>query len=229
MRILVANDDGIDAIGLKYLVEFAKTLGDVCVVAPKYEQSAKSQSINVRSGFEVKKTTYLGVDAYVIDSTPSDCVRFAIYYLKDNFDIVFSGLNRGYNSGEDILYSGTVAAASEGAMIGRRAIAFSTSYKSFDGAKYLKDAYDYIINNNLFEKHNFWNVNIPPVAKGVRVTHQGLTNFDTYFEEKEGLFYQLGSPHFYLDKDETSDTKAIDDGYISITPLTNDRTMYFNK
>lgn len=226
MRILVANDDGVDSLGLELLVEFAKSLGEVLVVAPKYEQSAKSQSINIRSGFEVKKIKKFGVDTYIVDSTPSDCVRFAIYYLKYDFDILLTGLNRGFNSGEDILYSGTVAAASEGALINKRVIAFSTSPKSFDAHNYIKDAYDYIIKNKLLEKHNFWNVNIPLEPKGIKETVQGCTNFDTYFEERDGLYYQLGDPHFALDESLLSDTKAISDGFISVTPLTNDRTKY---
>lgn len=230
MRILVANDDGINAPGLEALVEFAKTLGEVMVVAPKEEQSAKSQSINVRSGFSVEKSNkFSGVESYVIDSTPSDCVRFAIYYLKYDFDVLFTGLNRGYNSGEDILYSGTVASASEGALVNKPSIAFSTSPKTFEGKAYLKDAYEYIEKNELLKKHNFWNVNIPPSPKGIKITRQGLTCFDTYFEKRDGLYYQLGDPHFENDCNVDSDTKAIHDGFISITPLTNDRTMYFKK
>ena len=227
MRILVTSDDGIASEGLKCLVDFAKELGEVMVVAPKYEQSAKSQSISIHTGFEVEKVDYDGLEAYSVDSTPADCVRFAIYYLKYDFDILFSGLNKGYNSGEDILYSGTIAAASEGVLIGKVAIAFSTFRETFEGKKYLKEAYDYLIQNKLLEKHNFWNVNLPPKSKGIKLTKQGCTNFDTYFEKRGNLFYQMGDPHFSLEERCDSDTKAIWDGYISISPLTIDRTKYF--
>lgn len=230
MRILVTNDDGIFSEGLKYLVDFAKTLGEVVVVAPKKEQSAKSQAINVKSGFSVEKIhLYDGVETYMVDSTPSDCVRVAIYHLKIDFDILFSGLNKGYNSGEDILYSGTVAAATEGALINKPSIAFSTIYSSFEGKKYLKDSYQYIIDNKLLEKHNFWNVNMPPKSNGFKITKQGQTNFDTFFLDKDGLLYQLGDPHFEKDLNEDSDVKALNDGFISLTPLTIDRTKHFNK
>ena len=228
MRILVTSDDGIKSEGLKHLVEFAKELGEVLIVAPKVEQSAKSQAINVRTGFSVEKIDYNGIEAYCVDSTPADCVRFAIYYLKYDFDLLMSGINRGYNSGEDILYSGTVAAATEGALVGKNSLAISTSHKTFEGKKYLKEAIDYIIENKLLEKHNFWNINLPIDSKGIQVTKQGCTNFDTYFEKRGDLFYQMGDPHFDLEKDFDSDTKAIWDGYISISPLTIDRTKYFN-
>lgn len=230
MRILVTNDDGIFSEGLRYLVEFAQTLGEVIVVAPKREQSAKSQSINVKTGFTIEKINlFEGIESYMVDSTPSDCVRVAIYYLKLDFDMVFSGINNGYNAGEDILYSGTVAAATEGALINKPSLAFSTIYSSFEGKKFLKESFDYVMDNKLFEKHNFWNINIPPKARGIKITKQGLTNFDTFFENRDGLLYQLGDPHFEKETDEEADVKALNDDYISITPLTVDRTKHFNK
>lgn len=226
MRILVTNDDGLYFEGLKILVDFAKTLGDVIVVAPKEEQSAKGQSINIRTGFSVRKVDlFKGVETYEVDSTPADCVRFAIYYLKDKFDIVFSGLNKGYNCGEDILYSGTIAAATESVLVGRKAIAFSADCVKMAGRIYIKEAYDYIIKNKLLEKHPFWNVNLPENSKGIKITRQGKTNFDTYFEKRNGLFYQMGEPFFSHDQKEDSDTKVVHDGYISISAMSIDRTI----
>ena len=143
IKILVTNDDGIDAVGLEYLVKVASKYGSVTVVAPKYEQSAKSQAIEVRKSFECKKIErFTGIDTYVIDSTPADCVRFAKYGLHYDFDLVLSGINRGYNMGEDIWYSGTVSATFEAVSAKAKAIAFSVSKKSTEGYKFV----DYVMN-----------------------------------------------------------------------------------
>ena len=107
MRILVTNDDGVNAQGIKILANVAKKFGEVVCVAPIYEQSGKSHCIDIKEPFVVKKYNDIlpEVKTYVVDSTPADCVRIAYYYLKEDFDIVFSGINNGYNLGEDILYS----------------------------------------------------------------------------------------------------------------------------
>ena len=101
MRILVTNDDGIRAPGIEILANWARKIGDVTVVAPKVEQSAKSHSINIHTAFEVKKVSWLdGIDCYSVDSSPSDCIRFAYNGLNMEFDLVLSGINRGFNVGE---------------------------------------------------------------------------------------------------------------------------------
>lgn len=229
MRILVTNDDGITAEGIKILVNIAKKYGEVIVVAPTTEQSAKSHSIEIKQAIKIDKVNlFEGIDSYSVGSTPADCVRFAEYGLKDKFDIVFSGVNKGYNLGDDILYSGTVSAAMEAALIGKKAIAFSVKYNSFEGTKYIDEAIKYIFENSLLEKHNLYNVNLPETLSGIRITRQGNTHFDTYFSEENGLYYQKGEPHFEkeLGKKE-SDICAILENQISITPLTVDRTKYF--
>ena len=133
MRILVTNDDGINSEGLKILVEFAKTLGKVVVVAPKFEQSAKSHALSIKGKIECLEVDKgFNVPTYSVDSTPADCVRSAHYGLEEKFDYVFSGVNKGYNVGEDIMYSGTVAAATEAATLGKKSIAFSTGYTSYE-------------------------------------------------------------------------------------------------
>ena len=149
MRILITNDDGVYSEGLRALVEFAKTIGEVIVVAPKSEQSAKSHAITLRKEIECKKVDlFQGVDAYYVDSSPADCVRFAYYGLKEKFDIVFSGINKGYNLGQDILYSGTVAATTEAASLNIKSIAFSTHHDSFETAiKNIERVYNYILEN----------------------------------------------------------------------------------
>lgn len=230
MKILITNDDGIKAEGIKLLVELSKKYGEILVVAPSQEQSAKSHCIEIKKGINVTKVEeFEEITCYSLDSTPADCVRFATYGLKYDYDIVFSGINRGYNLGDDILYSGTVGAAMEAALCNKKALAFSTKYNDFSGAvKYFDMAMEYIINNKLLEKHNLYNINIPPKVGGVRMTRQGDTHFNTKFELEKNEYYQRGEPHFELELDKKdSDICAILENEISITPLTKDRTKYF--
>ena len=134
MKILVTNDDGINSYGLKILVDVARQFGEVFCIAPMTEQSGKSHSIIIKDPIQIlqEKDIVEGVRTYSVNGTPGDCVRIAYYYLKEEFDIVFSGVNNGYNLGEDILYSGTVGAASEGVLCGKKAIAFSTERNHFE-------------------------------------------------------------------------------------------------
>ena len=130
MRILVVNDDGIEAAGIIRLAALAKELGEVWVVAPDAQCSAMSQRITVRGELQLRKRADFpveGVEAYSLSGTPADCVKVAVEYLmKDQLpDIVFSGINKGYNVGYEIAYSGTVGATWEAISKGIRAIAFS--------------------------------------------------------------------------------------------------------
>lgn len=230
MKILITNDDGIQASGLKLLVEKAIKYGDVLVVAPKIEQSAKSHSINIKRGLAYQRVADIipGVVTYTVDSTPADCVRFVNYHLKENYDIVFSGINHGFNVGEDIIYSGTVAGASEAIFEEKKAIAFSTKHNDLSAVELAFDeVMSYILDNGLLDKCNLYNVNIPLNPKGIKITHQGSTHFDALFYEDNGLIFQKGYPDFSKDYDkEHSDVFALYNGYISITPLTNDRTNH---
>lgn len=228
MKILITNDDSIDCEGLRILTRRAQQYGAVTVVAPKHEQSAKSHAINVRSGFEITaREAGLGVPSYVCDSTPADAVRAAKYGLGLDFEIVFSGINNGFNLGEDILYSGTVSAAMEAVLMGKKAIAFSVApgdYASGDAA--FDEVMAFILNNSLLECGDLFNVNIPKNHRGIRMTKQGNTNFDTRFEQEESLFFQRGHHRYHLDENEHDDVWAIEHGYISVSPLSADRTDY---
>ena len=151
MKILITNDDGIENIGIRLLAEWAKKLGEVTVVAPKVEQSAKSHAIDFTRPIEIKKVPIMeGVTAYSMDSTPADCVRFGVLGLKEKFDLVLSGINKGVNLGADIVYSGTVGAVFEAARLGIKAIAFS-SFPSdqIEASKHFDEVYEYILKNNL--------------------------------------------------------------------------------
>lgn len=230
MKILVVNDDSIKAEGLKFLAEKAIKLGEVVIVAPKEEQSGRSHAINIRNGMRFSQIEDLvpGAKTYVVDSTPADCVRFATYYLQYDYDIVFSGVNDGFNLGEDIMYSGTVAGASEGALSKKQGIAFSTTHNDLSGAiKYFDMTIDYILNNKLLSKGCLYNINFPVEAKGIKLTHQGNTHFDTRFELNGMEVFPKGRPYFEKDYEKAnSDVTAILNGYISITPITVNRTDY---
>ena len=135
MRILITNDDGLHASQLVPLVKGAQKLGEVVTVVPKYEQSGKSHGIEIHKAFEVTTVELApGITAIAVDSTPADCVRYAILGMHEQFDLVISGINRGLNIGRDIMYSGTVGAVLEASNLGVQAIAFSTEPKNYDRA-----------------------------------------------------------------------------------------------
>ena len=154
MKILITNDDGIENIGIRLLAEWAKKLGEVTVVAPKVEQSAKSHGINIHHPFEVvQRELEPGLTVWTIDSTPADCVRYAVMGMGMKFDMVISGINRGYNVGKDIHYSGTCAAVSEAVCMGITGISLSTSVDYYPYALHHLDlVWDYIEKNKLLEK-----------------------------------------------------------------------------
>ena len=227
MKILVTNDDGIYGEGLRYLVNFAKELGDVIVVAPKTEQSAKSHALNIKDPFTCEKVDVgFGVDTYVVDSTPADCVRYAHYGLRVDIDLVLSGVNKGYNLGEDIMYSGTVAAATEAATLNINSLAISSSRVNFNGlSDNLIKVYNYITDNNLFDIWNLYNINIPIHHKDIRITRMGERYYVDQFLPQGNDMYLPTYKEIPLDMDDNSiDTNATMSGYISVTPLTLNRT-----
>ncbi len=230
MKILITNDDGIDALGIRILAEWAKKLGEVTVVAPKKEQSAKSHAIDIANAYEIKKVPYIeGVTAYSVDSTPADCVRFGVVGLRQKYDLVLSGINRGVNVGGDIVYSGTIGAVFEAAKLGIKAIAFSAFPDEQEkAAKYLDRAYAYLMENNLFAENSMYNVNIPGEARDIRMTYQGTTYYSDEFEKVEGaenMYRQVGEliPDEHPE-DLDRDTVALHAGYITVTPLMESRT-----
>ena len=228
MRILITNDDGIFAPGIRMLAEWAKALGEVTVVAPKVEQSGMSHAIQFVEPIEIKQVPFMdGVEAWQMDSTPADCVRFGIIGLEREYDLVLSGINRGVNVGVDLVYSGTVAAIFEAARLGARGIAFSTFPNSQEFASnYFSDVYKFITDGNLFEKNLIFNVNIPDEVKGIHLTYQGSQYFSDTFKKAEGdMYVQVGQQIADVCPDDIKrDTVAIHKGYISVTPLLFNRT-----
>ena len=227
MRILITNDDGVFAPGIRVLCEWAKTKGEVTVVAPKVEQSGKSHAIDFTRPIEIKEVELMeGVRAFSMDSTPADCIRFAHFGLKEEFDIIFSGVNRGFNLGKDIVYSGTAGAIFEGGRLGIPGIAFSTHPDNFEAAKkYLEKAYSYIVENKLLDKNLLYNVNLPEGNGEIRITRQGGIYFRDEFYHREGDIWEQGG--YIINENEgdpTLDTDSVRDGFISITPLISERT-----
>lgn len=227
MRILVTNDDSINSPVLPALVAWAQKLGEVTVVVPKYEQSAKSHSIEIHKPFEVLPCdAFPGVTAYTVDSTPADCVRYAFRGLHQQFDLVISGINRGLNVGKDILYSGTLSAAFEAVFYHCKALALSTQPESFDPAlAHLDDIWSIFEQRALFEKNDIYNVNIPLDVKGIRFTRQGGAFFSEDFPSiGDNLVRPTGVCIYEEGHDYSIDTDAVSHGYLSITPLTPNRT-----
>lgn len=227
MRILVTNDDGIRAPGLEILANWARKLGEVTVIAPKFEQSAKSHSINIHNPFEAKQVRWLeGMECYSVDSSPADCVRFAINGLYRDFDLIFSGINRGLNVADDIAYSGTDAAIFEAAHLGYKAVAFSTIPISFKWAEESLDlVWKHITDNRYLEHNGIWNVNIPEDPKGILLTRQGRAYFRDVFDKVGTDMYIARGTSFYENSGKLEeDIDAVMNGYISITPLSVDHT-----
>jgi 5'-nucleotidase len=229
MRILITNDDGIESSAIQMLAKWAKQHGEVTVVAPRFEQSGRSQAMDFRNAFEIKKVD-IGVDceAYSVDSTPADCVRYAVIGLKREYDVIISGINRGYNLGDDISYSGTVGAILEAGRVNMRAIALSTADGGFENAMSELDAVcEYIKQNKLFEHASLLNVNFPTTkSKGIVITKQGNVYYDDKFEScGNDMYMQTGKPLPYDGgEDITTDIGAIHNGYVSITPVTAVKT-----
>lgn len=229
MRILVTNDDGLHAAGLPHLVRFCRQMGDVTTIVPLVEQSGKSHGIELKKSFHVQEVALEpGIMAYAVDSTPADCVRYGVLARKMEFDLVISGINRGFNLGVDSLYSGTVAAAREAALLGIPAIALSTSLGYYDRVhEQLERVFGFIEKNNLLSYHKLFNINIPETPKGFRITHQGGPYYSDDFQlDDNGMCTPNGVCVHKNSGDLRIDTDATVSGYISVLPMTADITHW---
>ena len=229
MRILVTNDDGVEAAQLGALIKWCRKMGDVTAFVPKYEQSGKSHGFEIRKPFEVKQRELEpGVTVWTVDSTPADCVRIAVLGMKMEFDLVISGINRGLNIGADMMYSGTVGAASEAVNLGMKAIALSTQPKYYDQAvSQLDRIFEFVQKHDLLSKNDIYNINIPEKAGPIRVTRQGGPYYSDKFPAIGNDLYRPTGYSIWEDQgDDTLDTDATLHGYITITPLTIDKTNH---
>lgn len=240
MRILLTNDDGIYAAGLQALVNELSALAEIFVVAPDRERSGTGHSITVFEPIKVQQAKVAAAKkSWTVGGTPVDCVKLAISKLIDEkIDLVVSGINHGPNLGTDVLYSGTVSAAVEGVIMGVPAIAVSlNSYQremdfSF-AARFTRKAVK-ILKSQGIQQDTVLNINIPALAtesiKGMRITKLGVRNYDNLFEERQdprgNTYYWMGGGVMEEPQEADSDVKAVQDSYISITPIHFDLTDY---
>lgn len=226
MRILITNDDSIRARQLLPLIRWCQQLGDVTAIVPKYEQSGKSQSIELHKAFEIMPVPLADdVTVYTVDSSPADCVRYAVLGMKQHYDLVISGINRGFNMGRDIMYSGTAGGVFEAVSLGLKAVAISTGPEFYDRAiEPLDQVLDFFRKHKLLEKCDLYNVNVVPDAKGIRITRQGGHFYSDDFIPQGNHMYMPHGKCVYENKNDLSlDTDCVINGYISIMPLTINR------
>ncbi len=237
MRILCTNDDGYMAKGLNVLARAARELGEVSVVAPDREQSATSHSLTLHHPLRARRSSD---GCHVVDGTPTDCVILAVgELLAHRPDVVLSGINHGPNMGEDVLYSGTVAAAMEATVLGIPSIALShcggwIAPEEIEGWEPLiTDLLRNLIRSD-FPAETLLSVNLPPVApsevQGVRVTSLGKRRYSdslTRAQDPSGKeYFWIGGGTTDWRGSDDSDFRAVDEGYISVTPLHLDLTNY---
>lgn len=222
MRILITNDDSMSSPALVEFVRWARGLGEVTVVVPKTEQSGKSQALEFTRPVEIKQVKLADdVTVYAVDSTPTDCVRFATVGLGKQYDLILSGINRGYNLGDDICYSGTIGAILEGARLGIKGIAISAREDFFtEAVSRLDEVFDYVRERGLLKRYGWYNVNIPPVSTSIRITRQGGEYYTDGFRDcGNDMYLQCGDPIERVFDDNSRDIDAVCNGFISIMPL----------
>lgn len=238
--ILVTNDDSVNAKGIHSLVEVAKQFGQVVVVAPDKPQSGMGHAITIHDPLRLKKSILFGeVEAYECSGTPVDCVKLAIYeVLHRKPDLILSGVNHGENSSTNVLYSGTMSAAIEGAMEGIPSIGFSladySSEADFEATKYYAAQIIKNVLQNKMPEGVCLNVNVPKLSlaeiKGIKVCSQAHAFWADRFEKR---IDQFGQPYYWLtgefsdvDKRENTDLHVLKQGYVSVVPTQYDLTAY---
>lgn len=236
MIILCTNDDGLHARGIDFSASICGELGEVWTVAPDREQSATSHSLTL---YRPLRPTQRGDRRWEVDGTPTDSVLLALSALLPRRpDVVVSGVNHGPNMGEDVLYSGTVAAAMEALSLGVPAIALSYAGRDLEHLDSYREPLVRLL-GSIFRYHPFpkgtlLNINIPPVPasqlKGVRVTALGSRVYEESIQRSLDPWgrpiYWIGGGRISWTGDEASDFQAVADGYISVTPLHLDLTDY---
>ncbi len=238
--ILVTNDDSVNANGIHALVEVAQQFGRVVVVAPDKPQSGMGHAITINHPLRLTETSiFNGVEAYACSGTPVDCVKLGIYeVLHRKPDFVFSGINHGENSSTNVLYSGTMSAAIEGAMEGIPSIGFSLAdfdaHADFDASQYFGAKIVQALIDAPISKSVCLNVNVPKLSqkeiKGIQVCKQAHAYWADRFERRKD---QFGRDYFWLtgefaDVDQRPDTdlQALKNGYVSVVPTHFDLTSY---
>lgn len=230
MRILISNDDGVYSPGLAALAAVAKKFGDVRVVAPDVEQSSMSHAITATRPLSYRKTALKDVEAYRVNGTPADCVALGAFNWS-SVDLVLSGINLGTNLGNAVWHSGTLAAAKQAVLLGARGIALSMPVSEeepqFDQVTvWAEKALRYLIPLNDVP---LINVNIPLQPKGLRWTHQSFRHYDGKVVPGQD---PMGRKNFWFtvvpieDVEEGSDRWALENDFVSMTPLRVELTDY---
>ena len=232
-RILVTNDDGVHSDGIHALADALRALGDVVVVAPHVEASAIGHALTLRRPLRLDT---IADRTFAVDGTPTDCVNVAITQVfKGLPDLVVSGINKGWNLGDDITYSGTVAGALEGALLGIPSIAVSLratrgAYDFSHAARAAASFADAVLRRPL-PPRTFLNINVPKgQPKGYRITVQAKRNHVTSVAERHD---PNGHAYFWIEEGQNdwephdrSDYQAVRDGFVSVTPLHPDLTAH---
>ena len=228
MRILVTNDDGIYSPGIAALAEVASEYGEVRIVAPDVEQSSMGHAITSRRPLSYTRTPIGDFEAYRVNGTPADCVALGIHQWED-VDIVLSGINLGLNIGNGIWHSGTLAAAKQAPLLKVRGVALSTvagdSGPNFDHLRpYVRKVIRYLID---YDGAPLVNVNFPPEPRGMCWARQSVRHYDGKIVTSTD---PMGREHFWFtvaaveQVEKGTDRWAIENGYVSMTPLTLDLT-----
>lgn len=238
--ILITNDDGITAKGIKYLVEAMRPLGDIVVVAPDKPQSGMGHAITIHDPLRLKKSNqFEGIESYTCSGTPVDCVKIAIYeVMKKRPTLLVSGINHGSNAATNILYSGTMSAAVEGAIESIPSIGFSLldfqEDADFDASQHYARKIAAQVLENGMSAGTCLNVNIPKgkleEIKGAKICRQGKAYWDDQFEKRKapfgGEYYWMSGQFTVSDKGEDTDMWALDHNYVSIVPTQFDMTAH---
>ncbi len=239
-RILVTNDDGIYAPGIAALIQVAKEFGEAIVVAPDSPQSGMGHAISVGRPLRINKEMIpADVEAYSVSGTPADCVKLATGVLmEEDPDLIVSGINHGYNSSVSCIYSGTLSAAREGAIQGIPSVGFSLGNfqhsADMSAAKYAVRAVIKRVIEQELRPGQLLNVNIPylPIdeMKGIKVVRQAIGRWQEEFDERVDpygrKYYWLTGNFTLQDEGTDTDIHVLNDGYVSVTPMTHDLTQY---
>lgn len=239
MRVLITNDDGIYSRGIFALYEAFSKIAEITIVAPITEQSAVGHAITITLPLRVhevyRKDNFFG---YGVNGTPADCVKLAFSdILTTKPDIVISGVNRGANLASNLIYSGTVSAATEGAMMGVPSLAVSLAsveYNDYSLAAEFAVFFAKKVLSRKFENGTLWNINVPPLnkneIKGWRYAVQGKTKYLDTFEKRVdprgNTYYWLTGERIIVQTSEESDDYLLEKGYITVTPIKYDLTDY---